>query len=107
MKIEVAAGANGKLDFYKFVAPGAFAGFRRHLTIRVIGHKYRKHKSSSLQSLKRGRKTEIKNYNGYIASKGLEFNIPTPVNEQLTRMVHEIEEGKRKIEPENLRDVYL
>lgn len=107
MEIEVAAGANGKLDYYKFIAPGILTNLKRHLTIMVIGLKYRKHKSSSLQSVKRGRKTEIKNYNGYIASKGLELNIPTPVNEQLTQMVHEIEEGKRKIGPENLRDVYL
>ncbi len=107
MGIKVAPGARGKLDFYKFVAPGFLANFKTHLTIRVIGVKYRKLKSSSLQSLKRGRKTEVNNYNGYIASKGREFNIPTPVNEQLTRMVHEIEEGQREIGLSNFHDVQL
>ncbi len=107
MGVAVAPGAKGKLDFYKFVAHGLLANFRSHLTIRVIGIKYRKLKSSSLQSLERGRKTEINNYNGYISEKGREFGIPTPVNEQLTRMVHEIEEGQRKIGSENLREVYL
>jgi 2-dehydropantoate 2-reductase len=107
MGIVVAAGANGKLDYYKFIAPGILTNFKRHLTIMVIGLKYRKHKSSSLQSLKRGRKTEIKNYNGYIAAKGLEYNIPTPVNEQLTQMVHEIEEGQRQIGTHNFQDIEL
>ena len=105
MGVSVAPGAKGKLDFYKFVAPGLLANFRSHLTIRVIGIKYRKLKSSSLQSLERGRKTEINNYNGYISAKGREHSIPTPVNEQLTRMIHEIEEGRRQIGPSNFQEV--
>jgi 2-dehydropantoate 2-reductase len=107
MELKVAPGANGKLDYYKFLAPGFLANLKRHLTIRVIGIKYRKHKSSSLRNLKRGLKTEVNYYNGYMAAKGSEFKIPTPVNEQLTQMVHEIEEGKRQIGPENLRDIHL
>jgi len=105
MKIIVPPGAAGKLDYYKFLATGPFSGFKRHLTIRVIGMKYRKLKSSSLQSLKRGRKTEVANYNGYIAAKGKELGVPAPVNEQLTLMVGEIEEGKRMITPENFREI--
>ena len=107
MGLKVAPGANGKLDYYKFLAPGFLANSKRHLTIRVIGIKYRKHQSSSLRNLKRGLKTEVNYYNGYMAAKGREFKIPTPVNEQLTQMVHEIEEGKRQIGPENLRDIHL
>jgi ketopantoate reductase len=34
------------------------------MDIRVIGIKYSKLKSSSLQSLERGRLTEVENYNG-------------------------------------------
>jgi 2-dehydropantoate 2-reductase len=67
--------------------------------------KYRKLKSSSLQSLERGRKTEVENYNGYIAAKGRELGIDTPVNEKLTCMVREIEQGKRKIDPENFDEI--
>ncbi len=87
MGLEVAPGAKVNLIIISSLHLGSLAISKSHLTIRVIGIKYRKHKSSSLQSLKRGRKTEINNYNGYIASKGREFNIPTPVNEQLTQMV--------------------
>jgi 2-dehydropantoate 2-reductase len=105
MGITVPAGASGKLDYYKFLAPGLFSGMKRHLVIRVIGLKYRNLKSSSLQSLERGHKTEVENYNGYIASKGKQLGVPTPVNEQLTRMVGEIEQGTRKIAPANLREI--
>jgi len=101
MDIKVPPGAAGKLDYYKFLAPGPLSGLKQHLTIRVIGMKYRKLKSSSLQSLKRGRKTEVYNYNGYIAAKGKELGVNTPVNEQLTLMVGEIEQGKRQITPDN------
>jgi 2-dehydropantoate 2-reductase len=105
MKIKVPPGAAGKLDYYKFLAPGPLSGLKRHLTIRVIGMKYRRLKSSSLQSLKRGRKTEVYNYNGYIAAKAKELGVQTPVNEQLTFMVGEIEEGRRKITPENFKEI--
>jgi len=104
MDIKVPPGAAGKLDYYTFLAHGPFSGLKRHLTIRVIGMKYRKLKSSSLQSLKRGRKTEVYNYNGYISAKGKELGVATPVNEQLTRTVGEIEQGTRKIGPENFRE---
>ncbi|MES0492185.1 MAG: ketopantoate reductase C-terminal domain-containing protein, partial [Leptospirales bacterium] len=95
----------GKLDFYQFLKSGILASFKRHLTIRVIGFKYRKLKSSSLQSLERGRKTEIDFFNGYISSKGKEFNVSTPVNIRLTRMVQEIENGIRSISVKSLEEI--
>jgi 2-dehydropantoate 2-reductase len=95
----------GKLDYYPFLGPGLLATFKRHLTIRVIGFKYRKLKSSSLQSLERGRKTEIDYLNGYIASKGKHCGIPTPVNSKLTRMVREIENGMRSISVSSLQEI--
>jgi 2-dehydropantoate 2-reductase len=107
MGIRIPPAANGKLDYYKFLAPGTFSNLKRHLTLRVIGMKYRKLRNSNLQSLKRGRKTEVANYNGYIVSKGKELGISTPVNEQLTSMVEEIEAGKRSITPENFRKLDL
>ena len=67
--------------------------------------KYRRLKSSSLQSLERGRKTEVDNYNGYIARKGKELGVDTTVNEQLSKMLAEIEQGKRRIAPGNFREI--
>jgi 2-dehydropantoate 2-reductase len=107
MGIQVPPGAGGKLDYYKFMAPGPLSGIRRHLIIRVIGMKYRRLKSSSLQSLERGRKTEVDNYNGYIARKGKELGVDTPVNEKLTKMLAEIEQGMRQISPDNFREIHL
>ena len=107
MRMKVPPGASGKLDYYKFLSSGPLSEFKRHLTIRVIGMKYSKLKSSSLQSLERGRKTEVKNYNGYIATKGKEYAVSTPINEQLTLMVGEIEEGKRKITPDNFKEIQV
>ena len=106
MKLEVEPFAQ-KLNYYSFLSKGSVSGFKRHLTIRVIGYKYRKLKSSSLQSLERGKRTEVDNYNGYISTKGKELGVPTPVNEQLTAMVKMIEDGKREISPENLDDIIL
>ena len=74
----------------------------------MIGIKYRRLKPSSLQSLERGRKTEVDNYNGYITRKGKELGVATAVNEQLTSMIEEIEEieqGKRPISSENFKEI--
>lgn len=79
--------------------------YHKDLIIKIIGRKYRKLKSSSLQSLERGRKTEVDFINGIIVKYGKEVNFNTSVNEKLVKIVHEIEEGKRKISPENLKDL--
>ena len=95
----------GKLDYYRFLRPGLMAPARRHVTIMVIGFKYRKLKSSSLQSLERGRKTEIDYFNGYISSKGKAYGVDTPVNRKLTRMVLEIENGMRPISVKSFQEI--
>jgi 2-dehydropantoate 2-reductase len=95
----------GKLDYEKLMAGNSILDkFRRHLTIRVVGLKYKNLKSSSLQSLERGRPTEIDYFNGYISQKGKTLGVLCPVNERLTQMVKEIEAGKRKIDEKNLYD---
>ena len=95
----------GRLDYHRLVgAHGVLAAFKRHLTIRIIGFKYRRLKSSSLQSLSRGKPTEIDYFNGYIARKGEQLGVATPVNRRLTRMVKEIEAGSRAIDVHNFDD---
>ena len=44
--------------------------------------------SSTAQDLARGRKTEIDALNGYVARRGKELGVPTPVNQALTALVH-------------------
>lgn len=98
----------GKLDYYALVGgDGALAHFRRHLMIRVVGFKYRRLKSSSLQALERGKPTEVDYFNGYIADKGAQLGVATPVNARIVRMVKEIEAGARTIDPRNFADAGL
>ena len=98
----------GRLDYRRLMAGrGPLDHLRRHLTIRAVGLKYRRLKSSSLQSLERGQPTEIQYFNGYIARKGAELGAACPINERLTDMVGEIERGERKISLENLLDPAL
>ncbi len=80
--------------------------YYKDFIIKQIGKKYGKLKSSSLQSLERKRKTEIDFINGIIVKYGKEVGINTPLNEKLVKIVHEIEEGKRKISRKNLEELF-
>ncbi len=82
--------------------PVSFSLIRKHLFIMGIGFKYRRIKSSSLQSLERGRKTEIDYLNGYIVERAKVYNVSVPVNARLVEIVKQIENAKMKIEIENL-----
>lgn len=104
MKIPVEV-FGGKLDFRSFTKEGGMiTDFRHHLIIRIIGFKYRRLKSSSLQSLERGKATEVDYFNGYITLNARRYGVPAPVNETILRMIHEIETGARKITPDNFSD---
>jgi len=105
IKIEV---FGGSLDFRKFLAgKSLIPQLRRHVLIRFIGFKYRRLKSSSLQSLERGKKTEIDYLNGYIVRNAMKYNLNVPVNSVVVDMIHEIESKKRDISPENFRISYF
>ena len=95
----------GRLDFIEFVKGDSFlSDLRRHLMIRVIGFKYRKLKSSTLQSLERGRLTEVDYLNGYIVKNAIVHGVSVPVNTTIVRMVHEIEKKEREISFDNFND---
>jgi 2-dehydropantoate 2-reductase len=79
----------------------------RHLAIRIIGIRYRRMKSTNLQSLERGGGTEIEYLNGYIVERGNLLNVQTPVNTKLLEMVREIEAKERAITPANLKEYEL
>jgi 2-dehydropantoate 2-reductase len=70
----------------------------------VIGFRYRRLKSSSLQSLYRGKITEVDYLNGYIMSNGRQLKVPVPVNTAIVEMIHEIEQKKREIGSGNFND---
>ncbi len=103
MKLTVPPGGGGKLDYSRFLGNKGWLGeLKRHLTIRIIGYKYRRIRSSSLQSLERGRRTEVDFLNGYICQQGKRCNVPTPVNDAIVAMIHEIEKGNRSVSMANL-----
>jgi 2-dehydropantoate 2-reductase len=104
MKIQIEV-FGGKLDFRKFIeGDNKVADLRRHAMIRIIGFKYRKLKSSSLQSIERGKPTEVDYFNGYIVKNARRFNVEVPVNSAVLNIIHEIEQKKRNISAWNFDD---
>ncbi len=62
-------------------------------------------KASMLQDLEKGKKCEVDAINGVVSQYGKEVNVPTPINDAVVRLIHEIEEGKRKPSFDNLKDL--
>ncbi|ATW26294.1 ketopantoate reductase family protein [Candidatus Formimonas warabiya] len=55
----------------------------------------RENKSSMLMDVVKGRRTEIDAINGMVAMRGQRYQVPTPVNTCMTRLVRSLEKGKR------------
>lgn len=75
---------------------------------RMLVEKYstQMDKSTSMsQDIERGRRTEIDHLNGYIVRKGEALSIPTPLNRALVDLVHRIEGGAARPDPDNLRSL--
>jgi|GEM_PF-3172450 len=64
-------------------------------------------KSSSLQSIERGKPTEIDCLNGYIVMNGNKFGVPVPVNTIIVNMIHQIELRERNITILNFEDPFF
>jgi len=95
----------GKLDYYRLTKNETLpVKLAAHGLIMVIGVKYRRLKSSSLQSLERGKPTEIDYLNGYICAQGERCGVNTPVNDEIVRMIKEIEKGNRPISYRNFNE---
>jgi 2-dehydropantoate 2-reductase len=104
--------AAGKADGVAFETvsgfkPGLFAARvpGRRLLLEVMARRYRRHRSSSLQSLERGQKTEVDFLNGHIVATARKHGLQAPVNEALVDLVHRIEDSKAKPSPENLANL--
>lgn len=73
--------------------------------VTIVGRKFGNVRPSTLQSLDRGEKTEIDIFNGYIVKQGKEYGVPTPVNEQIWKFIHKIEDGEEKSSMDNLKKI--
>lgn len=60
---------------------------------------------STLQSLRRGRTTEIDYLNGEIARRGADLGVSTPLNTKVVELVHGVERTGRFYEPRVLRAI--
>lgn len=75
------------------------------MVVKMVGKgKYASVKPSTLQSLLRGEKTEIDIFNGYLSRVAKENGVASPVNDLLTKMIREIENGEREMSAENLEE---
>ena len=59
---------------------------------------------SMLQDLKKNKPCEVDAINGVVCERGRRKGIPTPINDRIAQMIHEIQDGKRKPCRENLQD---
>ncbi|MBN1835979.1 MAG: 2-dehydropantoate 2-reductase [Spirochaetales bacterium] len=87
----------GGLDMERLLSPsgspGAYPAPLRHLLIRLIGWKHRSTESSMLDSLRRGRRTEIGFINGRVVELCKEAGLPCPLNQLAVELVRELEKG--------------
>ncbi|MDM4762634.1 2-dehydropantoate 2-reductase [Galbitalea sp. SE-J8] len=71
--------------------PRRVAAFLPRLMARRMGDV--PNPGSTLQSIRRGQRTEVDFLNGPVVEHGIRLGVPTPVNATLVAMVHEVEAG--------------
>jgi 2-dehydropantoate 2-reductase len=69
---------------------GDAAAYREEFYGRLVPSTYH-HRSSMLQDIERGRRTEVDAINGEVWRRGALHGIRTPTNETLTRLIHMVE----------------
>src|SRR6185436_18223773 len=57
---------------------------------------------STLQDVRKGRKTEIDGLNGYVSRRGREVGVATPVNDAIVEVIWDVESGKKAPSPANV-----
>ncbi len=108
MGLQIPPSSENKIDFVRLVkGRGIMTLFKKHRFVKAIAADYERIKSPSLQSLQRGRRTEVDFLNGYICQKGVQYNVPTPVNQTILEMIHQIENGDLRISAENIEQIPL
>jgi 2-dehydropantoate 2-reductase len=70
--------------------------------LKNTGADFRDSKASMLQDLEKGLPCEVEGLNGYLAELASKTGVAAPVNDQVTRFIREIQEGKRAYQFSNL-----
>jgi len=66
------------------------------MIIPIAIRKHRLLKASMLQDLEKGRKSEVDGINGAVCRYGKKYSVPTPYNDMIVEVIHNIESGKTK-----------
>lgn len=74
-----------------------------NLIIPLAIRKHRRVKTSMLQDMEKGKKTEVDSINGVVCEFGRKYNVPTPCNDLVVSIVHKMEQGEHKPGFENLK----
>jgi 2-dehydropantoate 2-reductase len=61
--------------------------------------------TSMLQDIRKGRRTEIDQLNGYVVAKATVLGLEVPLNAALVQLVHEIEAGRLLSDPNNIKEL--
>lgn len=110
--LQVADGAKVRLESLFDISVGLFrlmSWLPMNLATRLTAAKLRQMQTpwpllgSTLQSLRRGKQTEIDYLNGEIVRTGAEFGVPTPFNAKMLSLTHSVEETGRFYSPDDLR----
>lgn len=83
--------------------------FKQKISFMIIPIAMKKHRllrASMLQDLEKGKKCEIEAINGVVSAYGRKYNVPTPNNDMVIEIIHEIEDGKAKPCVENIERFY-
>jgi 2-dehydropantoate 2-reductase len=106
--VKVADGAGVRLQSFtggispRLFTRGALVAPVRWLLLTLAAGKYRDLKSNIHHSLERGIRSEVDYINGALVEQGERVGVPTPVNREIVRIVHEIEEGRQAMGAHNL-----
>ncbi|MEE9305893.1 MAG: ketopantoate reductase C-terminal domain-containing protein, partial [Spirochaetia bacterium] len=92
----------GGVDFERFLSDQGYSRFLKHQFMRIIGYKSRDTESSMLDSIRRGRKTEVEFINGRLVQAADRSGVPVPCNRLVVDLIRELESGKRSPKPDNL-----
>lgn len=98
---------SGQFNLYRILsASGPVSSLLRGVfgaLVSLLG--YGSVRSSTLQSLERGRPTEIDWLNGSIVALGDRHGVDAAVNRRIVEIVKEVEAGRREMGPANLREL--
>jgi 2-dehydropantoate 2-reductase len=92
----------GGMNIERFLSDQGYSRFLKHLFMRIIGGRHRDTESSMLDSIRRGRKTEVEFINARLVQAADRSGIPVPCNRLVVNLIREMESGKRQPRPDNL-----